>query len=173
MKKLSILFSIFAVLMAVTFTSCSENVGMEPLEEYMIGDWMIGEWEFESGEKTVGTGNPNIQTIKRLYEIEGTEYDSRVIYTDDEEEDDEDEDYYYNDDYYYDDYEKKIEMTFNDVRKSLFPFNEEFKFDEAEMEYSLEVNASRTKIIYHYYNQKEELGDRIVEKEVISIWTKR
>ena len=71
MKKLNVLFSIFAVLMAVTFTSCEDPAKtMEPFTEDMIGEWMIGTWDYNRW----GYLEPVIFIVK------GIEDDSEVLY---------------------------------------------------------------------------------------------
>ena len=59
MKKFSVLFSIFAVLLAVTFTSCTPEVSeeMDSFTEDIIGEWMIGIWDIDSTSKQTGVVN--------------------------------------------------------------------------------------------------------------------
>ena len=84
MKKLSVLFSIFAVLMAVTFTSCTPEVSeeMDSFTEDMIGEWMIGIWDIDSTSKQTGVVNGEkreaVTKQTGTYEFKGIEDDSEI-----------------------------------------------------------------------------------------------
>ena len=86
MKKLSVLFSIFAVLMAVTFTSCTPEVSeeMDSFTEDMIGEWMIGTWDMFSSSKSTSVMGEEEQTTESTatgtIEFKGIEDDSEVLY---------------------------------------------------------------------------------------------
>ena len=87
MKKLSVLFSIFTVLMAVTFTSCTPEVSeeMDSFTEDMIGDWMIGTWDMFSSSKSTSVMGEEEQTTESTatgtIEFKGIEDDSECIIT--------------------------------------------------------------------------------------------
>ena len=84
MKKLSVLFSIFTVLMAVTFTSCTPEVsdGMDLFTEDIIGEWMIGIWDIDSTTKQTGVVNGEKREAETkqtgTYEFKGIEDDSEI-----------------------------------------------------------------------------------------------
>jgi len=84
MKKLSVLFSIFTVLMAVTFTSCTPEVsdGMDLFTEDIIGEWMIGIWDIDSTTKQTGVVNGEkreaVTKQTGTYEFKGIEDDSEI-----------------------------------------------------------------------------------------------
>lgn len=87
MKKLSVLFSIFTVLMAVTFTSCTPEVSeeMDSFTEDMIGEWMIGTWDMFSSSKSTSVMGEEEQTtestVTGTIEFKGIEDDSECIIT--------------------------------------------------------------------------------------------
>ncbi len=87
MKKFSVLFSIFAVLMAVTFTSCTPEVSeeMDSFTEDMIGEWMIGTWDMFSSSKSTSVIGEKEQTTESTatgtIEFKGIEDDSEWIIT--------------------------------------------------------------------------------------------
>jgi hypothetical protein len=84
MKKLSVLFSIFTVLMAVTFTSCTPEVSeeMDSFTEDMIGEWMIGTWDIDHTSKQTGVVNGEkreaVSKQAGTYEFKGIEDDSEI-----------------------------------------------------------------------------------------------
>lgn len=84
MKKLSVLFSIFTVLMAVIFTSCTPEVSeeMDSFTEDMIGDWMIGTWDIDSTSKQTGVVNGEkreaVTKQTGTYEFKGIEDESEI-----------------------------------------------------------------------------------------------
>ena len=156
MKKLSVLFSIFAVLMAVTFTSCDQSSKMEPLTKDMIGEWMIGTWDVENVKKTVVAGVETEAKTQSLYEIKGIEDDSDVISTT-----------------IILDVETSATVKFSIVKDLLFlAKNSSIETEGAKVEYSLEVNKPRTKIISNTSSKVEVLGNT-TEIVSTSTWTKR
>lgn len=70
MKKFSILFSILAVLLTVTFTSCGDINAMEPLTEDMIGEWIIGTWDVETNTEIKKDGKTETTKETDTYEID-------------------------------------------------------------------------------------------------------
>lgn len=84
MKKFSVLFSIFAVLLAVTFTSCTPEVSeeMDSFTEDIIGEWMIGIWDIDSTSKQTGVVNGEkreaVTKQTGTYEFKGIEDDSEI-----------------------------------------------------------------------------------------------
>lgn len=73
MKKISIIFLLFAVLMTAIFTSCEDpTTTMEPLTEDMIDEWIIGTWdvntiiETKKGEQSQTTNTTGKYEIKNL-----------------------------------------------------------------------------------------------------------
>lgn len=73
MKKISIIFLLFTVLMTAIFTSCEDpTTTMEPLTEDMIDEWIIGTWdvnttiETKRGEQSQTTNTPGKYEIKNL-----------------------------------------------------------------------------------------------------------
>ena len=113
MKKLSVLFSIFTVLMAVIFTSCEDPAKtMEPFTKDMIGEWMIGTWDISSSSKETVVQGEEEQTTESIttgtYEIKGIEDDSEVIMT-----------------LVSEGVEQEKKGTFEDFKKTLFPETEE------------------------------------------------
>ena len=156
MKKLSVLFSIFAVLMAVTFTSCDQSSKMEPLTEDMIGEWMIGTWDVEIVGKTVVAGVEAEAKTQGLYEIKGIEDDSDVISTT-----------------IISGVETSATVKFSFVKDLLFSAkNSSIETEDVKMEYSLEVNKPRTKIVANTSSKVEVLG-KTTETVSTSTWTKR
>ena len=87
MKKFSVLFSIFAVLMAVTFTSCTPEASeeMDSFTEDMIGEWMIGIWDMFGSSKSTSVMGEEEQTTESTatgtIEFKGIEDDSECIIT--------------------------------------------------------------------------------------------
>jgi len=145
MKKLSVLFSIFTVLMAVTFTSCEDPAKtMEPFTEDMIGEWMIGTWDFSSSSKSTTVMGEEEQTTESTatgtYEIKGIEDDSEVIITLVSEE------------------VELEEGTFEDFKKTLFSEIEET--DGVTVNVSSNINKAKTKIEMNVSMQSgsEEVG---------------
>ena len=156
MKKLSVLFSIFAVLMAVTFTSCDQSSKMEPLTKEKIGERMIGTWDVENVKKTVVAGVETEAKTQSLYEIKGIEDDSDVISTT-----------------IILDVETSATVKFSIVKDLLFlAKNSSIETEGAKVEYSLEVNKPRTKIISNTSSKVEVLGNT-TEIVSTSTWTKR
>ena len=84
MKKLSVIFSIFAVLMAVIFTSCTPEVSdeMDLFTEDIIGEWMIGIWDIDSTTKQTGVVNGEkreaVTKQTGTYEFKGIEDESEI-----------------------------------------------------------------------------------------------
>ena len=161
MKKLSVLFSIFAVLMAVTFTSCEDQAKtMEPFTEDMIGEWMIGTWDISSSSKETVVQGEEEQTTESTttgtYEIKGIEDDSDVISTT-----------------IILGVETSATVKFSFVKDLLFlAKNSSFETEGAKVKYSLEVNKPRTKIVANTSSKVEVLGIT-TEKVSTSTWTKR
>ena len=152
MKKLSVLFSIFAVLMAVTFTSCTPPMAvtstscedpaktMEPFTKDMIGEWMIGTWDISSSSKETVVQGEEEQTTESTttgtYEIKGIEDDSEVIMT-----------------LVSEGVEQEKKGTFEDFKKTLFPETEET--EGVTMNVSSNINKAKTKIEMNMSMQKE------------------
>ena len=146
MKKLSVLFSIFTVLMAVTFTSCEDPAKtMEPFTEDMIGEWMIGTWDFSSSSKSTLVMGEEEQikesTATGTYEIKGIEDDSEVIMT-----------------LFSEGVEQEEKGTFEDFKKTLFSEIEET--DGVTVNVSSNINKAKTKIEMNVSMQSgsEEVG---------------
>ena len=141
MKKLSVLFSIFAVLMAVTFTSCEDPAKtMEPFTEDMVGEWMIGTWDISSSSKMTtvmgGEEQTTESTTTGTYEIKGIEDDSEVIMT-----------------LVSEGFEQEEKGTFEDFKKTLFPETEEI--EGVTMNVSSNINKAKTKIEMNMSMQSE------------------
>ena len=141
MKKLSVLFSIFTVLMAVTFTSCEDPAKtMEPFTEDMVGEWMIGTWDFSSSSKMTtvmgGEEQTTESTTTGTYEIKGIEDDSEVIMT-----------------LVSEGFEQEEKGTFEDFKKTLFPETEEI--EGVTMNVSSNINKAKTKIEMNMSMQRE------------------
>ena len=141
MKKFSVLFSIYAVLMAVTFTSCEDPAKtMEPFTEDMVGEWMIGTWDFSSSSKTTLVMGEEEQTTESTttgtYEIKGIEDDSEVIMT-----------------LVSEGFEQEEKGTFEDFKKTLFPETEEI--EGVTMNVSSNINKAKTKIEMNMSMQRE------------------
>ena len=141
MKKLSVLFSIFTVLMAVTFTSCEDPAKtMEPFTEDMIGEWMIGTWDFSSSSKSTFVMGEEEQTTESTatgtYEIKGIEDDSEVIMT-----------------LVSEGVEQEEKGTFEDFKKTLFPETEDT--EGVTMNVSSNINKAKTKIEMNMSMQRE------------------
>lgn len=144
MKKLSVLFSIFTVLMAVTFTSCEDPAKtMEPFTEDMIGEWMIGTWDFSTSSKTTtvmgGEEQTTESTTTGTVEIKGIKDYSEVIQTG-----------------VIEGVEQKQIGTFKDFKKSFFPEETE----GVTMNVSSNINKAKTKIEMNMSMQSgsEEVG---------------
>lgn len=141
MKKLSVLFSIFAVLMAVTFTSCEDPAKtMEPFTEDMIGEWMIGTWDISGSSKSTLVMGEEEQTTESTttgtYEIKGIEDDSEVIMT-----------------FVSEGVEQEQIGTFEDFKKTLFP--ETGETEGVTMNVSSNINKAKTKIEMNMSMQRE------------------
>ena len=141
MKKLSVLFSIFTVLMAVTFTSCEDPAKtMEPFTEDMVGEWMIGTWDISSSSKSTFVIGEEEQTTESTttgtYEIKGIEDDSEVIMT-----------------LVSEGVEQEQKGTFEDFKKTLFPETEET--EGVTMNVSSNINKAKTKIEMNMSMQSE------------------
>ncbi len=141
MKKLSVLFSIFTVLMAVTFTSCEDPAKtMEPFTEDMVGEWMIGTWDISSSSKSTLVMGEEEQTTESTttgtYEIKGIEDDSEVIMT-----------------LVIEGVEQEQKGTFEDFKKTLFPETEET--EDVTMNVSSNINKAKTKIEMNMSMQSE------------------
>ena len=146
MKKLSVLFSIFTVLMAVIFTSCEDPAKtMEPFTKDMIGEWMIGTWDFSSSSKSTLVMGEEEQTTESTatgtYEIKGIEDDSEVIIT-----------------LVSEGFEQEEKGTFEDFKKTLFPETEET--EGVTVNVSSNINKAKTKIEMNVSMQSgsEEVG---------------
>ena len=150
MKKLSVIFSIFAVLMAVIFTSCTPPMAvtstssaktMEPFTKDMIGEWMIGTWDISSSSKETVVQGEEEQTTESTttgtYEIKGIEDDSEVIMT-----------------LVSEGVEQETKGTFEDFKKTLFPETEET--EGVTMNVSSNINKAKTKIEMNMSMQREE-----------------
>ena len=141
MKKLCVLFSIFTVLMAVTFTSCEDPAKtMEPFTEDMVGEWMIGTWDISSSSKMTtvmgGEEQTTESTTTGTYEIKGIEDDSEVIMT-----------------LVSEGFEQEEKGTFEDFKKTLFPETEEI--EGVTMNVSSNINKAKTKIEMNMSMQRE------------------
>ena len=142
MKKFSVLFSIFAVLMAVTFTSCTPEVSeeMDSFTEDIIGEWMIGIWDISSSSKQTLVIGEEEQTTESTttgtYEIKGIEDDSEVIMT-----------------LVSEGVEQEQKGTFEDFKKTLFPETEET--EGVTMNVSSNINKAKTKIEMNMSMQSE------------------
>ena len=141
MKKLCVLFSIFTVLMAVTFTSCEDPAKtMEPFTKDMIGEWMIGTWDISSSSKSTLVMGEEEQTTESTttgtYEIKGIEDDSEVIMT-----------------LVSEGFEQEEKGTFEDFKKTLFPETEEI--EGVTMNVSSNINKAKTKIEMNMSMQRE------------------
>lgn len=141
MKKLSVLFSIFTVLMAVTFTSCEDPAKtMEPFTKDMIGEWMIGTWDISSSSKSTLVMGEEEQTTESTttgtYEIKGIEDDSEVIMT-----------------LVSEGVEQEQIGTFEDFKKTLFLETEET--EGVTMNVSSNINKAKTKIEMNMSMQRE------------------
>ena len=140
MKKLSVIFSIFAVLMAVIFTSCTPEVSdeMDLFTEDIIGEWMIGIWDISSSSKSTFVIGEEEQTTESTttgtYEIKGIEDDSEVIMT-----------------LVSEGVEQEQIGTFEDFKKSLFPEETE----GVTMNVSSNINKAKTKIEMNMSMQSE------------------
>ena len=164
MKKLSVLFSIFAVLMAVTFTSCTPPMAvtstscedpaktMEPFTKDMIGEWMIGTWDISSSSKGTVVQGEEEQTTESTttgtYEIKGIEDDSEVVMT-----------------VVINGVEQEpMVVTFENFKNSLFPEETE----GVTMNVSSNINKAKTKIEMNISMQSESVeasgqGKRIID----------
>jgi hypothetical protein len=80
MKKISIIFLLFTVLMTAIFTSCEDpTTTMEPLTEDMIDEWIIGTWDVNTIIETkIGEQSQTTNTTEK-YEIENLENDMELI----------------------------------------------------------------------------------------------
>ena len=80
MKKISIIFLLFTVLMTAIFISCEDPATtMEPLTEDMIDEWIIGTWDVNTIIETkIGEQSQTTNTTEK-YEIENLENDMELI----------------------------------------------------------------------------------------------
>ena len=89
MKKISIIFLLFTVLMTAIFTSCENpTTTMEPLTEDMIDEWIIGTWDFNTiietkiGEQSQTTNTTGKYEIKNFLNTEecgsGESYNNEI-----------------------------------------------------------------------------------------------
>ena len=80
MKKISIIFLLFTVLMTAIFTSCEDpTTTMEPLTEDMIDEWIIGTWDVNTIIETkIGEQSQTTNTTGK-YEIKNLENDMELI----------------------------------------------------------------------------------------------
>lgn len=80
MKKISIIFLLFTVLMTAIVTSCEDpTTTMEPLTEDMIDEWIIGTWNVDSIIETKIGGKTQTRKTTEKYEIENLENDMELI----------------------------------------------------------------------------------------------
>ena len=87
MKNLKHIFSILAILIAVTLTSCNFNDNSEQkFTEDSVGKWIIGDWNFEYSltQKATINGEPIdldnfYETYSGTIEIKGIKDNSKVI----------------------------------------------------------------------------------------------
>ena len=87
MKNLKHIFSILAILIAVTLTSCNFNDNSEQnFTKYSVGKWLIGDWNFEYSltQKATINGEPIdldnfYETYSGTIEIKGIKDNSKVI----------------------------------------------------------------------------------------------
>lgn len=171
MKKFSVLFSIFAVLMAVTFTSCTPEASeeMDSFTKDMIGEWMIGTWDMFSSSKSTTVRGEEEQTTELTatgtIEFKGIEDDSECIITFVREGEVE---------------ENKQIGTFKDFWKMFFIETEETEDTEDTENYtidvSLNVNKERSKIEINRTSSGEydDIGYKYKYKSSMSyILTKR
>ena len=80
MKKISIIFLLFTVLMTAIFTSCEDpTTTMEPLTEDMIDEWIIGTWDVNTIIETkIGEQTQTTNTTGK-YEIKNLENDKELV----------------------------------------------------------------------------------------------
>ena len=80
MKKISIIFLLFTVLMTAIFTSCENpTTTMEPLTEDMIDEWIIGTWDVNTIIETkIGEQSQTTNTTGK-YEIKNLENDKELV----------------------------------------------------------------------------------------------
>lgn len=80
MKKISIIFLLFTVLMTAIFTSCENpTTTMEPLTEDMIDEWIIGTWDVNTIIETkIGEQTQTTNTTGK-YEIKNLENDKELV----------------------------------------------------------------------------------------------
>lgn len=80
MKKISIIFLLFTVLMTAIFTSCEDpTTTMEPLTEDMIDEWIIGTWDVNTIIETkIGEQSQTTNTTGN-YEIKNLENDKELV----------------------------------------------------------------------------------------------
>lgn len=80
MKKISIIFLLFTVLMTAIFTSCEDPATtMEPLTEDMIDEWIIGTWDVNTIIETkIGEQSQTTNTTG-YYEIKNLENDKELV----------------------------------------------------------------------------------------------
>lgn len=80
MKKISIIFLLFTVLMTAIFTSCENpTTTMEPLTEDMIDEWIIGTWDVNTIIETkIGEQSQTTNTTG-YYEIKNLENDKELV----------------------------------------------------------------------------------------------
>lgn len=80
MKKISIIFLLFTVLMTAIFTSCEDpTTTMEPLTEDMIDEWIIGTWDVNTIIETkIGEQSQTTNTTG-YYEIKNLENDKELV----------------------------------------------------------------------------------------------
>ena len=165
MKKFSVLFSIFAVLMAVTFTSCTPEVSeeMDTFTEDMIGEWMIGTWDMFSSSKSTSVIGEKEQTTEitatGTIEFKGIEDDSECIITFVREGEVE---------------ENKQIGTFKDFWQMFFIETEETEDTENyTIDVSLNVNKERSKIEINRTSSGEDYTGYKYKSSMSYILTKR
>ena len=80
MKKISIIFLLFTVLMTAIFTSCENpTTTMEPLTEDMIDEWIFGTWDVNTIIETkIGEQSQTTNTTGK-YEIKNLENDKELV----------------------------------------------------------------------------------------------
>ena len=80
MKKISIIFLLFTVLMTAIFTSCENpTTTMEPLTEDMIDEWIIGTWDVNTIIQTKTGDQAQTTNSTGYYEIKNLENDKELV----------------------------------------------------------------------------------------------
>ena len=145
MKKISVLFSILAVLFTVAFTGCNPSTTMEPFTEDTIGDWLIGEWEIKSTTSMKMGDLEESETETFVYDIKGIEDSSEVVIT------------YYDEDGEVEFTEKETFKEFKSIFDLSSDIKEQFGTTEG-VNYSCLVNKARNKFEMNISVEAEEHG---------------